>query len=389
MIRSSIEAFSSTYGKVIALWLGWWVLINLFQAMVFMRFTPMRPDHAYNWTASYTQTEPASGSFFQLHSRWDSGFYVDIAREGYEGVNVAFSPVYPITMRLLDETLLRFLLQGMAVNRRLEIAGFVVSSAASLVAALGLFALLRSMLEPEETWRGLFYFLIYPGAFFLTQIYTEALFIALIVWVFVCLNRRWWWMAGSLAAVATLTRPVGVLLVFSLGLAWLLDWYQQRRPAWHTLVAIALPLPVLALYNRWLTINGFNYGQAQAFFGRMLLRRDGLEVLQSELTYITDNPQAAVHVTLDLFFLALAMSACLYILRKWPLIAIFGMACLLLPLLTFRVVGMGRYSLTVIPVYMMLAQAGRSPAFDRVWTIASVLIMALYMFLFVHGFWVG
>src|SRR5436190_1262312 len=78
--------------------------------------------------------------------------------------------------------LLSPLLPSMDPLDRMELAAFLISSAASLAAALGLYALLSALMSPEDARRGVFYFLVYPTAFFLIQVYTEALFLALVTW---------------------------------------------------------------------------------------------------------------------------------------------------------------------------------------------------------------
>ncbi len=381
--------FHSRWLTVVLLWLGWWLILNVFQVVAFARLVPRLPDTAYAWSADRTREPEPSNNVLRLHTRWDSGFYVSIALYGYNGVSDAFFPLYPSLMRVTDTALLAPIWPAVDPVDRMELAGFIVSSIASLAAALGIFALIRMLLGEDDARRGVFYFLIYPPAIFLIQVYTESLFLALVTWCLVMTLRRRWWIAGSLAGVAVLERAAGITLLLPILVTWLLDWHQGRRPRWITLGIMPLPIVVWRLYFVWLRARGLSVVQGQAFFGRAFFPRNALQMFMGELSFVTNNPQATVHITLDVLFAVLAIATSLYALRRWPALGVFGLATMGLPLLTFRVPGLPRYSLAAIPIYPTLAYFGRSMVFDRLWTIASVLVMGLYLLLFVHGLWVS
>ncbi len=387
--RTLARLLQSPWLAVVILWLGWWLILNVFQIAAFARLEPARPDRAYAWSATLTSNPPPASNPVKLHVRWDSGFYVAIALYGYEGVNAAFFPLYPMVMKTVDAVLLRPILPTMDEIDRMELAGYTVSSIASLAAALGLFALMRLVLGEEAARRGVFYFLIYPSAIFLLQVYSEPLFLALATWCIYIVIRRRWWVAGLIAGIATLDRAAGITLTIPILVTWLLDWYHGARPRWITLSVVAIPVIVWRLYYLWLDVRGLSVVKGQAYFGRSLFPSNPLKLFGDELGFVTNNPQATVHITLDILLMLLAVGASIYALRKWPAVGVYGLAAIGLPLLTFRVTGLSRYSLAVIPIYFMLATLGRSRVFDRLWTIASLLLMGLYLLLFAHGFWVS
>jgi len=51
--------------------------------------------------------------------------------------------------------------------------------------------------------------------------------------------------------------------------------------------------------------------------------------------------------------------------------------------------GIIRYILGAPAVFVMLAKWGKNPVFDRVWTIASILLMGLLATLFAFNYWVA
>ncbi len=353
-----VGCFHNPRWKIVALWLGWLFVCNTFQVIAFARITPIHPDFSYAWSAAQTQAEPPSSNPIKLHVRWDSGFYVTIALYGYDSVNAAFFPLYPLAMRTVNNLLLLSLTPQLSDVDRMELAGFLVSVAASLGAALGLYEILLLLLGDTDARRGVFYFLIYPPAIFLLQVYSEPLFLALATWCIALILRRRWWLAGLVAALATLDRSTGIVLLVPLMVTWLLDWRAGARPAWRTLLVVAGPLITWRFYFAWLRARALSVVVGQGSFGRWLLPPNPFALFGDELSFVTNNPQATVHITIDVLLTLLAIGSSVRVMRRWPAIGLFGLAAIVLPLLTFRVVGLDRYTLSVLPIYLVLAMLG-------------------------------
>ena len=64
------------------LWIGWAVVLLLFQAAAGMRLAVVGPDTAYGWTHEYSADPPRTGIGLS-HVRWDSYHYLRLARLGY------------------------------------------------------------------------------------------------------------------------------------------------------------------------------------------------------------------------------------------------------------------------------------------------------------------
>ena len=106
-------------------------------------------------------------------SRWDTGFYASIAEEGYryQGVplpSVAFFPLYPLMMRAVG-----------ALVGDVLVAGILISNAALLLAVMLLYRLADESWGEAVAGRTVWYFLIFPAAFFGTAVYSESLFLPL------------------------------------------------------------------------------------------------------------------------------------------------------------------------------------------------------------------
>ena len=181
------------------------------------------------------------------HVAFDSEYYVSIAVVGYDDpevpqydgpdgdvpLNYAFMPAYPLTMRVVAAPLGWL---GMEPIPAAVVAGVAVSLVATLVAMLALYSLARRHLGEGGALRAAFYLLIFPSGFFLAQVYTEALFLALSFGALALVADRRPLLAGLVAIVAVLTRPVGIALVLPIGIGLveaILRWRRSDRAAVH------------------------------------------------------------------------------------------------------------------------------------------------------------
>jgi Gpi18-like mannosyltransferase len=113
-------------------------------------------------------------------------------------------------------------------------------------------------LGEEGGFRAAFYLLIFPTGFFLAQVFSEGLFIGLAFACIALLRRKRWIWASLLAALAVLTRAVGLALILPFAWAWLEELggkfsfrrFLNRRTLFHTALGAlpALVLPGLALF---------------------------------------------------------------------------------------------------------------------------------------------
>ncbi|MFJ9821409.1 hypothetical protein ACIRU3_40410 [Streptomyces sp. NPDC101151] len=188
-----------------------------------------------------------------LAHSWDSRWYLHIATHGYGhliwitpsgGVQTdwAFFPLYPGLIRAL--TVILPLTPGQA--------GLLVAWAAAAVAAYGLYVLGHHLHGRAVATALVGLWAVLPHAVELTIAYTESLFAALAVWSLYCvLKGRWLW-AGSLAALAGLSRPTGFAVAAAVGIAAAQQVLRQRGrvPATLWIGALLAPLGWLG-YVLW------------------------------------------------------------------------------------------------------------------------------------------
>jgi hypothetical protein len=311
-------------------------------------------------------------------------------------LNYAFMPAYPFAMRIVAAPAAAL---GMEPVTAAAFAGIAVSLVAALFAMLALHRLARPQLGEDGGVRAAFYLLIFPTGFFLAQVYSEAFFLAAAFGALAFLADRRPLPAGLLAIVAVLTRPVGLALVFAIGVALVLLIVQSRRgdsrtpsrTEWASW-AFALIGPVVA-YGLWATSamgQAFEVVQRE-YFGRGLLNlHTAWDGWTNALAGFADAlPQTQVYYGLEVVAVIGAVIACAWGFRRWPAASAFGLATLAVSLASGEPQGMVRYVLAVPPIFLGLSRLGVNPAFDRGWTIASVMLMALLAAIYSVDFWVA
>jgi hypothetical protein len=326
-------------------------------------------------------------------SRWDTGFYISIAEEGYknEGVrfpSTAFWPLLPLTMRAVG-----------ALTGDVAVAGVLIANLALLGAMMLLYRLVDGEWGEAVATRSVWYMLIYPASFFGSAIYTESLFLLFAIGSLYLARRGYWESAGLLGAAGAVTRLVGVILAPVL----LAEWWRQRRaghpkpPLAATLAACLVPLGTAA----YLLYLHLQFGDALAFVHASAAwerePRSPLDLL-GELVAAPEGgwPLALLSGRFRLddwidmlavaFFLALGVR--LLFERRWPdgLLVTLGV---LMPLSSGLLMSQRRYMWVLFPAFVLLARWGARPWVDRLITAVSLTLLALFTALFANGYWVG
>jgi Gpi18-like mannosyltransferase len=114
---------------------------------------------------------------------------------------------------------------------------------------LGLYQWVKLDCDAPTAERAAFYAAAFPAAFVFATLYSEALFLALVVGVFWSLKCRRFWLAIALACLASLTRITGIATLLPVA------YELWRARNWKMLCAalVLIPLgPILYELNLWL-----------------------------------------------------------------------------------------------------------------------------------------
>jgi len=223
-----------------------------------------------------------------LLGSWDTSWYIDIARHGYDhntglvGVvmtNLAFFPLLPAVMWL-----------GLKTATNPFIWGFVVSNLAFFGAVLGLHRLTWDRRGLAFANRATWVFALAPPAIYASLAYTDGILAGLAVGAALAASRGRWSLAALAAALAALTRPQGIFIAALVVLIALLEtdttWKLRVR---HALVGCVPAILTLAAFLGWM----------QAERGSWQLPLDAQGAWHRGplgVSFVTGLPQATWHV---------------------------------------------------------------------------------------------
>ena len=396
----------TTVYNIALLWLAWVVILLSFQWIVTTRLEIQPPDLAVSWTKSQTRPNSKEGKIYLLEPfmnrqvAWDSEYYIGIAVGGYDDPkagavvnpntgnqvikNYSFFPFYPYVMRMFALPLKLFGLDNPLAAASL--AGVTVSALGTLAGLLALWDLTRPYFEEEDSYRAVFYALIFPTAFFFVMVYTEGLFIGLAFGALALSKRGHWAWASILGLFAAWTRAHGAALALPLLLFWLMDikWSEPLKPqmTWKWILRGVLALLPIAGYLLWRTSAlGQGWAELQEFhFGRGLMSIDNsLEAWKSAFDYARyiGGGHGQIYFAIEVGSILLALVASLWLARRDPTVAFFSLAIVLFSVFSGSAGSMAHYMLIVPALYIFLAQLGKNKTFDRAWTIFSILLLGM------------
>ncbi len=354
------------------------------------------------------------------------------APEDWTSLNYAFLPGYPMAMRpfIALEGVLPFT-SDLTDTGKATLAGIVVAALGALLAMLALARLMafyarrRHPGDPDAgAWggptgiRAALFLLIFPTGFYLAQVYTEGLFVGLAFMACALAVERKIAAAAVFAVLATWVRPAGMFLFFPI--AWAV--FEAARERWRAgglgrkdwrlgAAAIGAVAPVAAFAAWYVSPLGQKF---QTVEDEYFSRRFDLVGAWNTWTSVADSlvsgvdktgspsgyqyfggstlqSSSSVYIALELLALGLAVVATIWLLRRMPGVALFGLGVLVLSFGSSAVApqGMDRYVIAMPAIFMMLAWWGRRVVFDRAWSLASTMLMAMSAMLFTFGFWVS
>jgi hypothetical protein len=335
-------------------------------------------------------------------SGWDGAIYGTIATSGYPLTSPSYAAFFP---------LFPFLERAAAF-----VTGWNPAAAGVLVAnliCLPALGLLRVLIEREAgrelARRTLLLLAIFPTALYLAAAYTESLFLLLSVAAFLALRERRYLVAGGLAALATLTRPVGILLLVPLAWQCAVQVREQGLPDVRGMLrmAAALGLPIAALGSFWLYLAA-RFGsltvmlQAQSGTWGKHLTWPWVGLAEAVGALGPATALFRLHTLLDigftLLFAALALAA---VRRLPPPYGLYALVNAALVILTpaqrsgyewAALASNGRYLLVVFPCIWVLALWCRRLAVRValvLLVLLSLMLFALLTGIFANGGWVA
>ncbi len=344
-------------------------------AMVAGSYWP-RPHDDLHWVGN-------EGSFFwqqvpsrvlDVWGRWDTAFYLSIARDGYPPPNggwvfhAAYFPLLPSLMR------------GLSTLTTLEpyFAGLLLVQVLLVLAVVYLDRLVRLDGTPEFAEQVVLVLLCYPGSHFLSCVYPESAALFLGIFAVYCARTGKPWVAGLSCMLAVLTRASGGFACFAV-LYELLRQPDGRLKLSPRVLVLLLPgLSVAFLLALHFSIYGdpLYFMHVQAGWGRHAT------FFLAPFIQLTDS--------LDYHLLALlGVATIIYAVkrRERPGYIAMGAVNVLLPLSTGILRGVHRYMGSNFPLFIFIARwLETRPRWRAAWVVIGLGSMCLFAFKWGQGY---
>lgn len=335
-----------------------------------------------------THVSASANPALAVWGRWDAVHYLDIAIGGYYGTDMAFFPLYPLTIAML----------GWLTGNHL-LAGLFISNLALFFGLLFFYKLVEHQYNRHVAQRAVFYISIFPTAIFFSAVYTESLFFALTVASFYFIREHRWLTAGIIGFFAALTRVEGILLVVPFAIEWLRSpaaraalrypGEQLLRP----LLAVALVPAGLATYMAYLWVltgDPLFFSHVQINWHRHLAP-PWISIANSvKLLAHAHDPNMIANQFIELLFTAIMLAMLVAAIRRlsptyWSYMAL----SILVPMSTSSLMSMPRFALVLFPMFVLLGIWGSRSSINNAIVAFSLPLLGLFTVLFADWYWVA
>ncbi|MEI7803607.1 MAG: hypothetical protein WCI97_13215 [Bacteroidota bacterium] len=326
----------------------------------------MNPDKTLWWKYS-------DNKVLNLCGYADSGYYLSIANDGYTinksnnqiSSNYSFLPLYPILIYLL----------GFIFHSN-YLAAIAISNIALFVSCYFLFYFTKNFFDENIAYRSIGLLLLYPTSYLLSGVFSESLFLMFGVLTFYFANKQQWVQSSLSAALMSVTRPFGLVVILPL-----LIFYLQKngfkklsRVLWFSLIPFGILIYIFYCYQ--------TTGDPLIYFHH---KKEMWHVtFSSPLATIRwgllESPGLDFQFTTIFTIIALLISLSFLFKKKTVSLAIWSLLLILIPLTygNVNVVCMFRYILVAFPLLLFF-----SIRFSHKLTyiIVSLIFFTLHLFM--------
>jgi hypothetical protein len=336
--------FIKKYKFVFLIFLFWRLGLFL-TGLISFNLLPFRASFPYVFESLISTGLP---QYIWHWANFDGVHYLVISQFGYDGMinnEQVFFPLYPLLIKLFGGGLITALL---------------ISNIFALFSGLTIY-------KYFGRWPAIFFY-AFPTAFFLGSVYTESLFIFLVLLTFYK-NKLFGFLAGLTRLFGGFTGIIGALGVFG----------------YMVYLKLIFDNPLLFLFNQ----GGFNNNRASSLAELITPPQTVFRYLK--IFFTADPANIAFWVSLleiSSFIFAAGVLIYLTYKRKFNLwILVYCWAVIIVPSLTGTLTSLPRYILVLFPVYVFLG--GLNLKLKLFLTVIFAILQALLAALFLRGYFIA
>lgn len=338
---------------------------------------------------------------FLNFSRWDSGWYLTIIKEGYSMKASAFFPFYPMLVKALSFNRIDPL-----------ITGIVVSNVCFLLLIYFFMKLVRLDYSLKETFKITLLLAFFPTSYYFSSLYTESLFMLFSILFLYYLRTQNWSVASIFGMFAGGTRNTGVLLAIPFAIEFLDNHFNTyNKFVWNKrLFSIlwGIIIPLLAfVYMGYLWGefgDPFAFSSVQELFGRgfmapwnTVIQGYSFNLLSLKKILLGGRVYFDIYNVIELIFISLILLTLVLSFKKirlsyWIII----LYSLLIPLtapayenVKDYFVSLSRYSLVIVPFYIALYEVFKKKIFYILLVSSFGLMLMLLVYFWSKHLWVA
>lgn len=321
--------------------------------------------------------------FWASWAQWDGGHFWQIANWGYRAPeDFAFFPLYPIVIKITS------VLTGLSILT----AGLLVSNLAFLIFLYLLFRLVAAKFNQKIAASTLITFLFFPTTFFAVAFYSESLFLTLTALTFLALAQKKYLRASAAISLASLTRGIGVFLIFAAVFSYLSRADFNIKKINSKILRLVPALFGIAIYLIYLaatTGDPLKFLTVQSFWQRSVT--DPISTIISYFWPVITVSSRPFNDYLDLGLTILFIAVLILGIRKIPSsLWIFSMLAILIPTATSTLTSMPRYLLSSLGAFIIIGQfLEEKPKLKIPVWVVSILLQIFFAVRFINGYWVA
>lgn len=326
-------------------------------------------------------------------ANFDGNNYVSIARDGYTVGKHSFFPFFPLLISVLARAL------GVSAVVSYTLLGLAISHFSLLLALVGLYKLLSLDYKKRVVETTILLILTFPMAFYFGTVYTESLFLCLVVWFFYFLRKNKWLPVLILGALASSTRIIGsIVAVVSFVKA---GHGSEHKRAIYYLYSIFTVTGIFAymyyLYLRqgdplafYTEVSTFGEQRSagvillpQVFYRYIVKILPSLDLSNLPFTYIVWQ-----EFLVGIIFLLLSIISVKKLDLKYSLFLILGY---LIPTFSGSFSSLPRYVIVLFPAFLLIALflERANKTVRLLYYFSSMLLLIINISLFFRGYWVA
>lgn len=335
---------------------------------------------------------------------FDGVHYLRIAQNGYNAqFSQAFFPLYPLLISIFN-----FFPKDIKIDTRIFVdpsyflTGFILSNLFFLFALVLFYKLIKIDFNQKIAFSSLILLLVFPTSFYFGAIYTESLFLFLVVGALYFLRKNNYLAAGIFGVFASATRIFGLLLIP----VFLIEIYTRFKKKELNIkdknitklfIGILLTPFGTLLYMLFLKLNFDNplyFLTSQPLFGAE--RTVGNLIFLPQVIYryikifitVPANSQLFFNAFLEFSFTAIILIYLLLFYKKIRFsYLVFTLGCLIIPTLTGTFSSMPRYSLMSFLLLPLIVQQTKS--LYKILVCFFVIIGVILTSFFIRGYWIA